>query len=202
LISAADLPSQIGGGKVIEYDRNAQSLDHLSICQPQPLTTLGASAIKSRSFRTRYPAGDRPFPRSPLDDQPDTYAVALQFADPSAAQRAEWTYQSWVSGCPTRTDLPKGTHVKSLSFDWAPVPAADPAQAEVAEVVNGDRGSSGRNSYFESVGLTVLEDRMMITVHRFYTDESPYSVNTEDDEAGFAHPQLGLVEAAAKSLSA
>jgi hypothetical protein len=43
---------------------------------------------------------------------------------------------------------------------------------------------------------------MMITVHVFYTDESPYSVNTEDDEAGFAHPQLGLIAAAAKRLSA
>jgi len=42
---------------------------------------------------------------------------------------------------------------------------------------------------------------MMITVHVFYTDESLYSVNTDEDEAGFAHPQLGLVEAAAKRLS-
>jgi hypothetical protein len=42
---------------------------------------------------------------------------------------------------------------------------------------------------------------MMITVHTFYTDESPYSVNPEDDEAGFAHPQLGMVEAAARRLS-
>jgi hypothetical protein len=42
---------------------------------------------------------------------------------------------------------------------------------------------------------------MMITVHIFYTNESLYSVNLEDDEAGFAHPQLGLVQAAAKRLS-
>jgi hypothetical protein len=42
---------------------------------------------------------------------------------------------------------------------------------------------------------------MMITVHLFYTDESPYSLNIDEDEAGFAHPQLGRVAAAAKRLS-
>jgi hypothetical protein len=42
---------------------------------------------------------------------------------------------------------------------------------------------------------------MMITVHLFYTDESPYSLNMGEEEAGFAHPQLGLVQAAAKRLS-
>lgn len=51
---------------------------------------------------------------------------------------------------------------------------------------------------FESVGPTVLQDWMMITVHLFYTDESLYAVNIDNDEAGFVHPQLGLVEAAAK----
>jgi hypothetical protein len=70
----------------------------------------------------------------------------------------------------------------------------------VAEVVYRNEGSSDRYSFFESIGLTVLEDRMMITVHLFYTDESLYSVNS-DDEAGFAHPQLALIEAAAKRLA-
>ena len=79
--------------------------------------------------------------------------------------------------------------------------AADPAQAEVAEVSYQQDGASSRNSYFESVGLTVLEDRMMITVHLFYTDESPFSLNSDEEEAGFAHPQRGLVEAAATRLS-
>jgi hypothetical protein len=86
------------------------------------------------------------------------------------------------------------------SFDWTPV-AVEPAQAEVAEIVYQDDHSSDHNAYFESTGLTVLDDRMMITVHTFYTDESPYSVNVEEEEAGFAHPQLGMVEAAARRLS-
>jgi hypothetical protein len=200
LITAADLPSPIGGGKVIEYHRNARTFDQLSICQPQPLGTLGASAIKSRSFQARYPAGDRPFPRSSLDKQPDRYAAVLQFADQSAAERAKSIYQGWVANCLAGGDPAKGIQVLRPSFDWSPV-VAEPAQADVAEVVYRDDDSSDQNAYFESIGLTVLDDRMMITVHTFYTDESPYSVNLEEEEAGFAHPQLGMIEAAAQRLS-
>jgi len=200
LIKAADLPPPIGGGKVITYTRNARSLDQLSICQPQPLTALGASAIKSRSFKARYAAGNRPFPHSSLDDQPDSYAVVLQFPDPVAAQRAKALYDSWVASCEAGTDLPAGIRKLSSSFSWTPV-AADPAQAEVSEVRYQQDGSSDRYAFYESVGLTVLEDRMMITVHLFYTDESVYSLNTDEEEGGFAHPQLGLVGAAVKRLS-
>jgi hypothetical protein len=200
LITAGDLPPAIGGGKVIEYHRNARSLDQLSICLPRPLATLGAASMKSRSFRARYPAGDRPFPRSSLDTQPDRYAVVLQFADRSAAQRAKSIYQGWVASCLASGEPAKGIRVLRPSFDWTPV-AVEPAQAEVAEIVYQDDHSSDHNAYFESTGLTVLDDRMMITVHTFYTDESPYSVNVEEEEAGFAHPQLGMVEAAARRLS-
>jgi hypothetical protein len=199
LITAADLPPAIGGGKVIEDDHNARSLDHLSICQPQPLEALGASAINSRSFRTRYASGDRPFPRSSLDDEPDRYGVALQFADPSAALRAKSIYQGWVISCTTGSKPPRGIRGLQPSFDWTQV-AANPAQAEVVEITYRLEGSEV-NVYHESVGLTLLQDRMMITVHLFYTDESPYALTIEEDEGGFAHPQLGLVEAASRRLS-
>ena len=200
LITAGDLPPAIGDGKVTEYDRNARSLNQLSICQPEPLSALGPTAIKSRSFHARYRSGDRPFPRSSLDDEPDRYTVALQFSDPAAAQRAKSIYENWVTGCADRTDLPTGVHGMATSVDWSPV-IADPAQAEVAEVAYHRDGSSGGNRYFERVGLTLLEDRMMITVYVFFTDESPYSVNLDEEEAGYAHPQLGLIDAAAKRLS-
>jgi hypothetical protein len=200
LITTADLPSPMGGGKVIRYDRHARSLDHLSVCQPQPLTTLGASAIKSRSFSTRFSPGNHAFPHSSLDDQPDSYAVALQFSDAAAAQRANIIYDSWMTSCESSNDLPDGLRNVRTSFSWTPV-AAEPAQAEVAEITYQQGESANQNAYFESVGLTVLEDRMMITIHLFYTDESPYSLDIGEEEAGFAHPQLGLVQAAAKRLS-
>jgi hypothetical protein len=200
LIKAGDLPPPIGGGKVISYDRNARSLDELSICQTQPLTALGASAIKSRSFQSRYPSGDRPFARSSLDDEPDSYAVALQFSDPTAAARAKSAIEGWVSNCIAGGELPNGTHILRQGVEWTGV-TADPAQAQVTEIVYQRNGSSSSNAYFESIGLTVLQDRMMITVHLFYTDESPYSLDLSEEEAGFAHPQLGLIDAAVKRLS-
>ena len=94
----------------------------------------------------------------------------------------------------------KGIQVVRPSFEWTPV-VVEPAIAEVAEVVYRDDDSSDQYAYFESIGLTVLNDRMMITVHTFYTDESPYSVSLGEEEAGFAHPQLGMVEAAARRLA-
>jgi hypothetical protein len=199
LITADDLPAPIGGGKVIEYHHNARSLDQLSVCQPEPLATLGASSIKSRSFQDRYRAGDRPFPRSSLDKNPDRYAVVLQFADPNAAERAKWIYQGWVANCLAGAP-PKGIRALRPSLDWTSV-VVEPGQAEVAEVIYQHDDSSDQNAYFESIGLTVLDDRMMITIYAFYTDESPYSVTNEEEEAGFAHPQLGMVEAAARRLS-
>ena len=42
---------------------------------------------------------------------------------------------------------------------------------------------------------------MMITVQVCYVDESPYSVDIGEEDAGFAHPQLRLAQAAAKTLS-
>jgi hypothetical protein len=200
VIKAGDLPRPIGRGKVISYDRHARPLDQLLICQTQSLKALGALEIKSRSFRSDYPSGAQPFPRSSLDKEPDRYAVALQFADPAAAQRAKYAVEGWVINCAAGGKLSNGTHVVRQSFDWTVV-AADPAQAEVAEIVYQRNGSSSSNAYFESIGLTVLQDRMMITVYVFYTDESLYSLNMEDDEAGFAHPQIGLIGAAVKRLS-
>jgi hypothetical protein len=105
-----------------------------------------------------------------------------------------------VTGCEGGSDLPDGIRALQSSFGWTPVDA-DPAQAEVTEVAYKEDGSTDRYAFHESVGLTVLADRMMITVHLFYTDESLYSLNVEEDEAGFAHPQLGLVQAAAKRLA-
>ena len=49
------------------------------------------------------------------------------------------------------------------SFDWTPV-VDESLPTEVAEVVYQDDDSSDQNAY-ESIGLTMLEDRMMITGH-------------------------------------
>ena len=137
LIKPADLPSP-------------------SICQQQPLTALGASAIKSRSFRTRLSAGNHALSHSSPDDQPDSYAVALR-SNAAAAQRSKIIYDSCVTSSESSNDLPDGVRNVRRSFSWTSV-TAEPARAEVAEITYQQGDSSGQNAYFESVGLTVLED--------------------------------------------
>ena len=186
-------------------DRNARSLDTVTVCLQSPLRTLGATATKMRSYRSRTVKGKPPFPSAIFDRQPDTYAVALQFADAVAAKTAASTVETWVVGCRASDQVPADITVVDGGFDWTPVGnhTGEPPVAEVAEaaeVAYGRAGLERGTSVFESVGLTVVADRMMITVHLFATDESPFTTNIDDDEAGFAHPQIGLVQAAAKAL--
>ncbi len=148
-----------------------------------------------------YPPGEPPFPASALDGRPTTYAVALQFAGPAAAQQAMQTFRTWIETCRAAKTLPGGLRLMDRGFDWTAVPA-QPARAEVAELSYRATDDRSDNATFESVGLTVLDHRLMVTVHLFYTDESPYSINADDDEGGFAHPQQALVRAAARRLGA
>jgi hypothetical protein len=199
LLSADDLPEPIGGGKVSVDTRNARSLDHLTICEQEPFGTLGATESRSRSFKDSYRGSDHPFPHSVLDNQPDTYAVALQFADAAAAERARAIIHGWVLSCREGVNVPDNVQVTTQGFDWAQL-AVRPGTAEIAEVVYRDRSSTNKLGIWESIGLTLVEDRLMVTVHLYSTDESPYSVNLDDDESGFAHPQVTLVRESAIRL--
>lgn len=199
LIDPTTLPEAIGGGKIEVYEQNARPVDALSICQPQPLSTLGATASVTRDFRTVWAPGDEPFGKSALDGQPDTYTVALQFTDAAAAVRAKSLWEGWVIACREGVQVSGDYAVKELGSGWTRVPAA-PAKGEVAEVVYQPRGAKGHTYYWESTGLTVLEDRLMVTITTYYTDESLFVVNS-DDEDGSPHPQLALVAAAGKALA-
>ena len=88
---ARELPVPVGDGKVSVDDRNARSLDNVTICLQGPMSSLGATATTMRSYRSRTLKGKPPFPSAVLDRQPDTYAVALQFADAIAAMTAKST---------------------------------------------------------------------------------------------------------------
>jgi hypothetical protein len=199
MLGADDVPEPLGGGKVSVDTRNARSPDHLSICEQQPFGALGSTGTLSRSFKSIYRGKDRPFPHSVLDDQPDTYAVALQFADPAAAERARAIIHGWVVSCLQGVNVPGDVSVTTQGFGWAAL-TVRPGTAEIAEVVYRPRASTSKNGIWESIGLTLVEDRLMVTVHLYYTDESPFSVNLDDDESGFPHPQVTLVRESAIRL--
>ena len=107
LLNADDLPLPLGDdSRVKPYGKNRRPLDRISVCQQQPLATLGAAMIKSRSFKDVYPRGEEPFPSSSLDRAPDSYVVALQFADPAAVERAKSIYPGWVISCQAGIECP------------------------------------------------------------------------------------------------
>ena len=99
LPKARELPVPVGDGKVSVYDKNARSLDNVTICLQGPISSLGPTATEMRSYRSRTLKGRPPFPSAVLDRQPDSYAVALQFADSTAAMTAKSTVETWVVGC-------------------------------------------------------------------------------------------------------
>ena len=198
LIAPSDLPAPEGGGTIEEYRAHARPLDRVSVCLPRGLGALGATAALSRSYKEVYP--DRPALEGPLADEPSSYAVALQFPDAAAATAARKTYEGWVDDC--RAGRRAGAHLevlKQLGSDWTRVPAPG-GRGEVAEVVYREPASRSQDAYWESTGLTLVGDRLMVTVHLFYGSESSFVLNPNATDGGFAHPQLGLVRAAAKRL--
>lgn len=198
----SDLPKPQGGGRIREYDTNARPIDQVSVCLPEGLGGLGATGVVSRSFKTIYDygPGEQPDPKAPLVEDPTDYAVALQFPDPAAAERAMTTYQGWLDACRDGRGPDNDLRMIGGSFDWTPV-AVPEGRAEVIEVVYRDKDSTSDDAYWESSGLTLVEDRLMITVHISYAIESTFTLDVADDEGGFPHPQLGLIAASAERLA-
>jgi hypothetical protein len=199
LIAGSDLPAPEGGGTVEEYRDNARPLDRVSVCLPDGLGDLGATAALARSYKEVYP--DRPGLEGPLADAPSSYAVALQFPDAAAAAEARQTYEGWLDDCRAGRGAGADLEVlEQLGSDWTRVPAPG-GKGEVAEVVYREPGSASQDAYWESTGLTLVGDRLMVTVHVFYGSESSFVLDATTTDGGFAHPQLGLVRAAAKRLA-
>lgn len=198
LIAASDLPEP-SEGKIKAYDRNPRPADRASICQ-HPLSELGASKILSRSFKYSYAYSPKPTSGKPLANEPTTYTYALQFPGPQAAEQARQTYMSWLDTCRSGNPKRQGYQLVDRGFEWTSA-AVSTGSTRVVEIAYHKAGVKTDFEYWESTGLTVVEDRMMVTIHLYYTDESLFGMHPEEDEEGYPHPQLGLVKAAAKRLA-
>jgi hypothetical protein len=159
---------------------------------------LGVVNEMSRNFAYEIvDPQDAPDP-GPLRGQPVIYTQALQFPDAATAKKARDVYADWLSTC--KTDLKaKGYDVlPDLGFTNRSIPAEGGAGSATEVVYQRPGGADGENAFWESVGLTLVKDRLMITVYLHYGQD--FNVTLDSAEGDLLHPQLTLVESSAERL--
>jgi hypothetical protein len=210
LLAAADIPSPDDSLTVKEVaERRGRRPGQISICFPAGAGDLGATQMESRNFRfvladpdEGESEADGPDPRDP-----SIYTVALQFPDAASAQQARKTIRGWVADC-RKTLRASGTwrpiRASQESSAFHPVKVSGAGEGAWAEVplyrAKTDRSDNG---FFETVGLTLSGDRLMVTVDLLYgMDKISSDQQGGDPDSGVpADRQFDLVKAAAKRLA-
>lgn len=203
LITVSDLPRPDGDGQIQEWTENERPTNRVSVCQ-QPLATLGATAMLTRNFTVFYPSAR--LPDGPLANAPSIYTQALQFANLKSAEQALQTYRGWVTNC--RATIKRSSTYEVISEDdkttWIKVRLGDGSMGGFAQVpLYRDQTDTSGDGYFETVGLTLVEDRLMVTVEIVYGNEkhTSYQQGGDPDTGIPEDVQFQLVEAAAKRLT-
>lgn len=198
LISASDL-FKATDGKIEEWHENARPADQVSVCQKSS-PELGATSVLSRNFAAA------PTPSGRLALAPNLYVQALQFPDAAAAEQADQTYRKWVLSC--RATIKGSSAYEVVSQDdkvtWIKVTASGGTVGAFAQVpLYRDQDDTTENGYFETVGLTVVGDRLMVTVDLLYGNEKHTSYQQGGDpDSGLPEDiQFPLIKAAAKRLA-
>ena len=191
LLRPADVPTSGGPTLEIAPAGAGRSADDISVCVPDGLGPLAATGSASRNFR--YP-GQSGEPNS---------TVALQFADADAAQRAEQTVQTWLDRCPARLRAQGATVLGGGETDWVDVDTTAGTSGRFAILpIYREAGERSDEGVFESLGITRVGDRLMLTARVVVGMDDNVSLDAEPDPADGmqAHPQFGLVTAAAERL--
>ena len=142
----------------------------------------------------------KPDPDDPFRNQPVLYTTALQFRDAAAAKAARDRYRSWLKDCPDRLEAKGYQPLPELGFDNTKV-QVERGSATVSELAyRRPGGVDEENGIWESVGLTVLGDRMMVTVYLHWGMD--WEVTIDSAEGDLLHPQVGLVDSASVRLGA
>ncbi|HEY5981691.1 MAG TPA: hypothetical protein VIT41_18855 [Microlunatus sp.] len=172
------------------------------VCLPDDgLASLGATGMVTRNFG--YTVTDNeldPYPRSPLKNEPIIYTQALQFPDAAAAVTARSRYVTWIKACPDTLNE-KGYSVDTgQSLDPTAI-NIDGGQADAGMVAYVKPGATNAELlYWESVGVTQVADRLMITVSLSWGEDTPGTFDTSDGD--FIHPQVILIGESAVKLTA
>jgi hypothetical protein len=154
----------------------------------------------ARNFRYEIIDPDAAPDPGPLENQPVIYTQALQFADAAAAKRAQAVYAGWLDGCAKTLEAQGNKVLTTLGFTNRSIKVAG-GSATLSEVVYQRPGDQDDESAFwESVGLTQVKDRLMITVFLNYGMD--FNVTLDRSEGEMLHPQLILIESSAEKLAA
>lgn len=205
LLQAGDIPIEPGQAEVVVAPAGVgRSPDTSSACIPESLDALGATAMVTRNFayRLEYGPGESPDPDAPGAGQPAVYTQALQFPDRSAAQQAVRTYQGWLDDCPARLRTRRYTVLGTGERPAWPVTESGRIVGRFTETVYREPGDRSDQGWFESVGLTQVEDRVMVTVTVAYGMDLIRSYRPEDvaESGAPLHEQFALIRAAAQRL--
>ena len=172
----------------------------ISRCWPTGRTDLGVTAMVARNFRYEIIDPDAAPDPGPLENEPVVYTQALQFADAAAAKRAQAVYAGWLDSCAKTLEAEGNKVLPKLGFTNRSVDVAG-GSATLSEVVYQRPGDQdGENAYWESVGLTQVDDRLMVTVFLNYGMD--FNVSLDRSEGEMLHPQLILIESSAEKLAA
>ena len=202
LLAADDVPLE-------DYDNQSVVVVKAGVGRPEPessvclpgngLTDLGAQQVLSRNFRYQLLDGSKPDADDPFRNQPIIYTQALQFADAAAAKAARNRYQGWLKDCPAALQAKGYQLLPDLGFDPTPLEVEQGSATATELAYQRPGGADGENGIWESVGLTVVGDRMMITVYVHWGMD--WEVTIDAAEGDLLHPQLGLCDAASARLA-
>ena len=192
LLRPADVPTSGGPRLEIAPSGAGRSADQISVCVPDGLKVLAATGTATRGFRYTGQSG------VPIS------TVALQFADAEAARRAEQRVRGWVDDCPALLREGDATVLGTDEVEWVEVdtPAATSGRFAVLPIYR-EAGDTSEEGVFESLGVTRVKDRLMLTTRVVVGMDDNVSLDPDPDPADGmpAHPQFGLVTAAAERLS-
>ena len=191
LLRASDVPTSGGPSLEVAPSGTGRDLDEVSACIPDGLSVLGATDTAARDFR--YPEQERPAIQT----------VALQFADAAAARGAEQMVTGWVDDCVATLEERGATLLGEEKPEWVDVDTAGGPSGRFAVLpIYREADEAGEDGVFESLGVTRVDDRLMLTVRVVVGMDDNVSLEAEPDPADGmqAHPQFALVAAAAERL--
>ena len=183
-------------------DRQGRPVSQSYICLPEnALSSLGATSMVTRDFTYKIINSENdPYPKSPLKNKPSVYTQAVQFPDAAAATAARATYAGWIKDCAT-TLLDRGYGVdkdQSVTVSTVRVEGAKAQAGMVAYVEPGAKDND--NLYWESAGVTQVEDRLMITISITWGEDTPGSF--DQTEGDFINPVVALMDSSVERLAA